>query len=232
VLDGRAKLLPCFGTERHSEASTLHRRVRDPTSAHLQERAVAKIPDKAEHQRRFAGLDFADRRAIIRAVNRGQVLEDRKLAALAVGVARRQQRFWRVAWLIGPALGLLQLLYADVQVALINGGIGTLTVGGLSLWWYTRARRAEQLNTEAVEGGRPGRDGSTSRRSSGGAGRADGVDGSRPRGHLPGRRSARGGPSAIDAPGNATPDDAADTAPGPLPPGERPYKPRGRKRRR
>jgi hypothetical protein len=190
---------------------------------------VAKIPDKAEHQRRFAGLELTQRRAIIRAVNRGQVLEDRKLAALAVGVARRQQRFWRVAWLIGPALGVLQLLYTDPQVALINGAVGTVTLGLLSWWWFTRARRAEQLNTELVEGGRGGSRSVGSTRHSGGSETSAGRP-SRSSGHLPGAARPRSGPGSGS--GSGTGEGTRDGAEAVLPPGERPYRPRGRKRRR
>jgi hypothetical protein len=138
-------------------------------------------------------------------VNRGQLLEDRKLAALAVGVARRQQRFWRLAWLMGPALGLVQLTYLDPQVALLNAAIGTLTIAGLAAWFYLRARRAEQLNVAFVEGG---------------------SGGNRPRRHLPGRAGTA--PATPDE----DPDEQRPSATTTVPAGERPYRPRGRKRRR
>jgi hypothetical protein len=112
---------------------------------------VAKIPDRDEHRRRFAALSFADRRAIVKAVNRGQLVEKRKHAPLAVVVARRQQRIWRWGWIAGPLIGLAQL-GVSVEAALINAVIGTLTLGGLARFWYLRAARAEAANLALAEG--------------------------------------------------------------------------------
>lgn len=193
---------------------------------------MAKIPDKAEHQRQFVGLDLRQRRAIIKAVNRGKVVEDRRHAHLAVGVARRQARFWRVAWLLGPVVALTSLFSNnDMTVALLNAAVATVTLGAMSYFFFSRARRAETANLEAA----------SSRRGRGRAGTSgqDGADanpsaGQRLRSHLPGG-SKRSGSSG-----------AADTTPGPVPEratgsgqagtnaplqGHRPYRPRGRKRR-
>jgi Flp pilus assembly protein TadB len=110
---------------------------------------VASVPDRDEHRRRFAALDVSDRRAIIKAVNRGQAVETRKHAPLAVGVARQQQRFWRWAWVVGPVIGVVQLR-AGWQVALVNGLLGTLFLAALCWFWVTRARRAEEANLERM----------------------------------------------------------------------------------
>jgi hypothetical protein len=112
---------------------------------------VARIPDKAEHQRRFAALPFAERRAIIRAVNKGQLVEKRKHAPLAVVVARRQQRIWRWGWIAGPLIGLVQLS-VSLEAAIVNAVIGTLTLGALARFWYLRAARAEAGNLALAEG--------------------------------------------------------------------------------
>jgi len=114
---------------------------------------VAKIPDKAEHQRRFAALDFAQRRAIVRAVNRGQVVDVRKHAPLAVVLARRQQTLWRWAWLMGPAIGAFYLR-SGWELALANTLFSTLVLGAVARFWYLRARRAEAANLALAEGRR------------------------------------------------------------------------------
>jgi hypothetical protein len=112
---------------------------------------VARIPDKDEHRRRFMALSFAERRGIVRAVNRGQLVEVKKHAPLAVVVARRQQRIWRWGWVAGPLIGLFQL-QIGWQEALINAIIGTLLLGGLARFWYLRAQRAELANLALAEG--------------------------------------------------------------------------------
>lgn len=261
---------------------------------------MARIPDKRENQRRFAELDTQHRRAIVRAVNRGEPVGVRKHAVLAVGLAERQQRFWRLAWLMGPALGVVQAFAVDPMVGLVNGLLATFGIAVVSWWFYSRARRAELLNREIAEGRKaPGprpkpSGGSTdagagtsrwrvwerfTRRGAssapaggstndGAAGRGDdgsgGGDRHRPArgtggGHLPhasGRLpGSRGAGSGGGAGGKASGDASADgsTEGGPagdggsqggsgrdtppvdpqrVPPGQRPYQPRRRKRRR
>lgn len=167
---------------------------------------MARIPDRAEHQRRFAALDLRQRREVVRAVNRGRVLEDRRLAALAVGLAQRQQRFWRWAWLMGPAIGLVQLFFVPATAALINAGIGTVTLGLVSWWWYSRARKAEVGNRQVAEGTR----------------QESGHRRRRQAGHLPGAEP----PEHPRQPVEETTHEHQ-----PVVPGRRPYRPRRRKRR-
>lgn len=170
---------------------------------------MADVPDRAEHQRRFTALDAKERRAIIRAVNRGRAVEVRTHAPLAVGVARRQQRFWRWAWVLGPAIMAVQLALVPAEIALVNGGLATLALLIVSWIWYRRAARAEQRNLEIVEGRRaPGRGGA----------RPDGS-------HLPGESRPRRRPP------DPTEGASAGDGGGPTPPGVRPYRPRGQKRR-
>jgi hypothetical protein len=118
------------------------------------------VPDRNEHRRRFAALDVSDRRAIIKAVNRGQAVETRKHAPLAVGVARQQQRFWRWAWVVGPVIGLVQLR-AGWQAALVNGLLGTMFLAALCWFWVSRARRAEEANLERMGKGGKAKGGSS-----------------------------------------------------------------------
>jgi hypothetical protein len=110
---------------------------------------AARVPDKHEHRRRFAALDVTERRSIIRAVNKGRAVEARKHAPLAVGVARQQQRFWRLAWVVGPVIGLVQLR-GGWEVAVVNGVLGTLFLAMICFFWYRRASRAEEANLERM----------------------------------------------------------------------------------
>ena len=114
---------------------------------------MAKIPDKAEHRRRFAALSFPDRRVIVRAVNRGQAVDKRKHAPLAVVIARRQKRLWRWGWLAGPLIGLAQL-GAGWEAAVTNGLLGTAALGLIARFWYLRADRAEAANLALADGRR------------------------------------------------------------------------------
>jgi hypothetical protein len=124
-----------------------------PSRPHIdhEEAAVATIPDRDEHRRRFAALPFSERRAIMRAVNRGELVEKRKYAPLAVVLARRQLRIWRWGWLAGPAMGLLQL-GIGLEAVILNAIVGTLLFGGLARFWYVRAARAEAANLALAEG--------------------------------------------------------------------------------
>jgi Flp pilus assembly protein TadB len=110
-----------------------------------------RLPDKAEHQRRFAALEFSQRRQVVKAVNQGRALEDRKLAILAVGMARRQQRFWKWAWVIAPAVGAVQLWFVPVEQVLVNLLVATIGLALLAGFWYRKARRAETLNLAVVD---------------------------------------------------------------------------------
>lgn len=169
---------------------------------------------------RFAQLDRAQRRAIVRAVNRGEAMDRRKDAELAVGVARRQQRFWSRAWLLGPVIAVVQVLVTPigwVEGALLAGW-GALLLGMMAAWWWTRARRAELANVTVAAGrrARPAGEGT------GASGAAGGR--TRRRSRLP------GGPAEADAaePSAGTDDDDGRDGGGG---GPRPPRPRGRKRR-
>lgn len=197
---------------------------------------MARIPDKHEHQTKMMQLDLKDRRAIVRAVNRGRAVEKKKHAPLAVGVARRQQRFWKYAWLLGPVLGAIQLLISTVEAAVANMIISTVALGMMSAFWLWRAKRSEERNLALMEGRGPDRDQRpppeaddkpTSwtdrfRRSSSSPDHADEVSRpARPRGHLPGEQER---PGSTGASGQGT------TA-GPLGTPPKPPQPRGKKRR-
>lgn len=167
---------------------------------------------------RFSELDRAQRRAIVRAVNRGEGMARRRDAELAVGVARRQQRFWSRAWLLGPSIALIQVLVTPIgwlEGALLAAW-GTLLLGMMAAWWWTRARRAELENLQVIggRGAARGRDAAS--------GGSEAGTSARRRSRLPGGAAAApGDEDADDAAGDAT-----DGASAPRPP-----RPRGRKRR-
>ena len=118
---------------------------------------MPRIPDQDEFARLWSQLPTSDRRRILRAVNRGEMMERRKEAALAVVMARRQQRFWRWAWLVGPVLAiplgtLLGIEGLGRQVAYALFGAAVLLA--MSIFYVRRARRAEELNADHAVHGR------------------------------------------------------------------------------
>lgn len=109
---------------------------------------TSKIPSAEEHARLWGRLGFADRRRILKAVARGEGMTDRREARVAVGVARQQQRYWRWAWLFGPAMGLVQIpAWSAVAVTAV---LGALLMGGLSVHRSRRAAAAEQANLDRL----------------------------------------------------------------------------------
>lgn len=119
---------------------------------------MARIPDKDEFRRTWSTVGASDRRRIVKAVNKGEQLPSRKEAALAVVLARRQQRFWRVAWLLGPIMSVLVAWLIDLGGGLVqlaaNALLGAAVLMGMSVFFTRRARRAEELNTEHARHGR------------------------------------------------------------------------------
>ncbi|GGI09509.1 hypothetical protein [Egicoccus halophilus] len=129
---------------------------------------MVKIPDAAEHRRRFAALPLSERRAVVRAVNRGVAVDKRKHAPLAVVLARRQMRLWRWAWVCGAAIGAIGVV-DGWQAMLVNALIGTTMLGLVGRHWFVRARRAEQANLALAEGRGRGQKRSSSGRARAGA---------------------------------------------------------------
>ncbi len=126
---------------------------------------------------RLLRLPRAERRVVIRAVGRGRAVPDRRHAPLAVAVAQRQQRFWRTAWLLGPAIAVAQGAVTGLppEQTLLLAAWGMVVLGALSWWWWSRARRAE-LENLALAG--TGRDGAPRRHVPGGAAAGGGTAGS------------------------------------------------------
>lgn len=111
---------------------------------------MTEIPSKERYQSLWGELDFSERRRIMRAVNKGEALDDRRDAALAVVTAERQERLWSWIWLIGPLSALL-FLGEGLTAFLVNAVLVTAVTGGLSWWRVRRVRRAAARNRAVVE---------------------------------------------------------------------------------
>lgn len=108
----------------------------------------SKVPSREEHTRLWAGMAFAERRRILRSVNKGHGLENRRDARVGVGVARQQQRYWRWAWIFGPLMGLVRVpAWTEVATTAL---LGAALMGALSVWRIRRAQRAERENLERL----------------------------------------------------------------------------------
>ena len=112
---------------------------------------MARSSPDTDHRSAWAALDIKERRRILKAVNRGRAMEDRRDARLAIGAAQQQKRFWSKAWLLGPLVALF-FLTQGVAVYAVNAAFATLVLGLMATFWYRRADRAEQRNREVTEG--------------------------------------------------------------------------------
>lgn len=135
--------------------------------------SVVKVPEGSDYRQQWGRLDSATRRRIVRAVNKGEVLESRKEAALAVATARRQQRFWKKAWMLGPLAALLTL-GQGIVVYVANAILSTAIIGLMAFFWSRRAERAAAANLEAASGkkGKKRKPGQTGNSKGGGSGRS------------------------------------------------------------
>jgi len=109
------------------------------------------LADDKGHTGRWGALTRADRLRLMKALRQGTELQDRVEAATVVQEARRQVRYWRLIWLLGPAAALFQL---DQGAAAVIGAVvaGAAVTGGLAVWQIRRARRAEAINLAVATG--------------------------------------------------------------------------------
>lgn len=122
------------------------------------------------------------RRDLLRSVRRGEPVSHRADAALAVSVARRQQRSAQYSWLVVPAITFT--LWAVVDLPVVVAIVGTVVAGYVATLVLARSVRAERINRGLVQGGGDAP-------SSGAAAERpvrDGGAASRRQGHLPKRR--------------------------------------------
>ena len=148
----------------------------------------SKVPDGSDYREAWAALDRDGRRRVRRAVNRGEALESRSEARVAVVLARSQRRFWRWGWAIGPVLVLALTFREGWQVALTNTGFVLLVVGGMAWFFGSRARRAEERNLELLE--RPQK----------GGGKRGGKGKAQPKGGAKGKAQPKGAAKAKSQP--------------------------------
>jgi hypothetical protein len=109
------------------------------------------IPEGPAYRAAWARLDRPARRRITRAVNRSQPLDDPSEAAIAVGFARAQQRFWRRGWLLGPAAAVILQATAGWQAIVVNAVIAAALFLLIGWFFIRRARLAETRNRAVVE---------------------------------------------------------------------------------
>ena len=105
----------------------------------------ATLPTPAEHDRLWRAMDTSRRRAVLRHVRRGEAAPSRKEARVAVGIARQQQRFWKWAWALGPAVAVL-FSTSETVVLLASAFAGGLGMAVLSAWSHRRAVQSERAN--------------------------------------------------------------------------------------
>lgn len=105
----------------------------------------------ARYGRAWERYDKADRRRILRAVNRAQPLDDPAEAALAVVFAQRQRRLWRRWWFVIPTVGALFAFPLGLEAVVGNLVAGLALVGLLAVFFIWRANRALAANRAVVE---------------------------------------------------------------------------------
>jgi hypothetical protein len=115
---------------------------------------ATRRPSRPRDGGAWGRLSTADRRRILRAVNRMRALEDPREAAMAVEVAQRQRRMWRRWWWVIPLLGGLLALPGGVEVAATNAVVGGVLVGVLAAAFSWRAGRSAELNQAVVDAAR------------------------------------------------------------------------------
>lgn len=108
-----------------------------------------RLPDKDEHRRAWAAVEMDVRRKVMKSVNRGQALDSKPLARLAVGVARQQQKFWSRVWVIAPLFSLFFYREGWAAVA-ANAAVAIVFMGLMSTYWFLRARSSERANLEML----------------------------------------------------------------------------------
>lgn len=109
----------------------------------------ATLPDSAEHNRLWKAMDMADRRAILKQIRRGEPAPNKKQARVAVGIARQQQRYWRWAWLFGPAIAVLFAGRGILELVL-SATMGTVVMGALSYRSLAKAKQAEAASLDLL----------------------------------------------------------------------------------
>jgi hypothetical protein len=118
---------------------------------------AAPDPAYERYLKTWARMDRADRRRVMRAVNRMQAMPNPAEAALAVEFAKRQRRMWIRWWWVLPVLSGLLASTRGWEAALINAAFGAVFVGLLAAAFAWRASRSLALNQAVVDEARRSR---------------------------------------------------------------------------
>lgn len=122
------------------------------------------------------------RQGLLRSVRRGEPVAHRPDAALAVSVARRQQRTAQSTWFVVPLLTFVLWAVAELSVAVVV--VATVVAGYVATLVLARSVRAERSNRGHLvrDEGRP------PDTAAGTPGRSDDTRPAPRHGHLPRRR--------------------------------------------
>jgi hypothetical protein len=155
-----------------------HRTHEEPPMARRDEpRSHPELLTGAELRDQLRQLPPTRRRELLRSVWRGERVDHQADAALAVSVARRQQRTAQFSWLVVPASTFA--LWAAAGLSVMVAIVGTVVAGYVATLVLARSVRAERTNRGlAMDDATP---------SPGVTTRDDGVS-RRGRKHLPGER--------------------------------------------
>lgn len=110
---------------------------------------MATVPTPDEHRKLWAAMDFSQRRAILKAVGRGRAMDNRRDARVAVGTARQQQRYWRLAWLWG-LVPVFVVFDRGIGAVVLYAVLGLMMMGTMSWWRIGKAKEAEAANLELL----------------------------------------------------------------------------------
>jgi hypothetical protein len=114
-------------------------------------RSGPELLQGAALRERLRRLPATRRRQLLRSVRRGEPVDHRGDAALAVSVARRQQRSAQYSWLVVPAVTFALWAIADLPVAVAI--VGTIVAGYVSTLVLARTVRAERVNRGIAQDG-------------------------------------------------------------------------------
>ncbi len=110
---------------------------------------MVRLPDQAAFDKKWRSMTWGQRREVLRTVGRGQAMRKRSDARLAVMAARQQQRYWKLAWLLGPVVSLL--LIPNWIAVLVNAVLISAITGAFAWFKHRRARESEQANLERLQ---------------------------------------------------------------------------------
>lgn len=113
------------------------------------------LPSGEQFTKEWDRLDKVARKRVRQCASRAEPAPNRREAALAAAMAVNQQRMWKWAWLVGPVVLALLRFPDGPQVMLLNFGLGLVVFGLMAKYFTWKARKAERVNREVMDGKRP-----------------------------------------------------------------------------